>query len=220
MLNSLLLSQTANHIYRVTPNLTWYHLLGNLVTMNKQPRLSTTKHAVAARRYQIEMLYSQGLSTYQVADKLGIKADTVKHNLWQSGKIRKALGTDIEVEVAAWLSNSCKALLRLPGDHPYDLLVDGQRIDVKSSKINASGGYSFEITHKNAKPKIIYNHMDWLYLVFITKTAKLIYKADPRIFTGRRVVYFKADISQSIYPLQYLGSMPVAVDEGEVTKYK
>lgn len=158
----------------------------------------------------IHNLYFQGLSTSQVAKALGKTKASVKQYLYTRGLLRRALGRDIEEEVAIWLEKEGYHIVRQKGDHHFDLLVDGKKVDVKSSKVHfdkSDGSYSycFEIRHKQNLNKDIAD-LDYFFLVFISETSKSLYKLRANEVKVKRILKI-SNIDKTKYKLKYIGEV-------------
>lgn len=162
---------------------------------------------------QIRGMYdNQLLSTYQIAKILGAKPDTIKHNLMNSGGLRKAPGVDIEEKVLIWLKKKGYTVLAQKGDAPYDLLVDGIKVDVKSAHVCKDRDYfkyQFDIIHKQNKNKDIISKIDELYLVFLDEINKPIYKLATKYISHlkRSLRINRSLISK--YPIKLIGYLEI-----------
>lgn len=122
----------------------------------------------------------QKASTAEIAELTGRKKNTVICGLRKRGVLRRSLGRDIEDRVAGWLRKQGKIVIQQRGDAPFDLLVDGWRIDVKSSHISTEKypRYSFELQDlSNRKSFKNYSKsFDWFYLVLLDEKDIPIYR--------------------------------------------
>ncbi len=151
----------------------------------------------------------QGASTAEIAELMGRTKDTVKRGLWGRGVLRPSLGKDIEQEVAAWLTRQGKRVVLQKGDAPFDLLVDDERVDVKSahrSKSGASWAYRFQLQDvtKRVSLKNFAYELDSFYLVFLDDDGAPVYRLKSvavKIRCGLSVTH----IGRSKYPMQLLG---------------
>lgn len=119
----------------------------------------------------------QGASTAQIAELLGRKKNTVLQGLRYRGKLRPSLGKDVEEQVAKWLESVGFDVECQRGDAPYDLLVAGQRIDVKSAHKSKDRQYHFSLQTSNMpNVKDLQRSVDWFYLVFLDESGKPIFR--------------------------------------------
>jgi len=117
-----------------------------------------------------------GLSTRQIAREFGANPSSVKKSLKVRGVLRPSPGKDIERDVWFWLVGQANSLMRVKGDRPFDLLADGERIDVKSAK-ECQGRYTFALHHKDSKRTE--SVADWYWLVLKDRTHRPIYRCRP-----------------------------------------
>lgn len=175
--------------------------------MNSKPGRKRTKHV----DIWVDEYVNAGLSTYQLAEKYGVKQDTVKHSLYARGVVRKALGHGVENEVCRWLKEKGVNVEHQKGDAPFDMLCDGVRIDVKSAHLGMSSGYSryhFAIVHESSKGKNYRDKVDYFYLVFLDKENRPIYKlATSSVFVQRGLSIH--DSLNTKYPIELVGYLDV-----------
>lgn len=140
-------------------------------------------HRSAVVDEMVRLHFEEGLSTSQIATRLHMKKNSVLVSLRNRGVLRKALGVDIEEQVAKWYEKQGFTIKRQRGDAPYDLLVANERIDVKSANACYSmnhgkiyGKYHFDIQHRNSMQKDLGKELDWFLLVFLDRDGKPMYK--------------------------------------------
>lgn len=130
-------------------------------------------------------LYTQkNKSLLEISKLLNQKYDTVKRNLTYRKVIRKALGREIEEQVAKNLEKSGNIVLRQKGDFPFDFLLNHKkRVDVKSahkSKDRKYSRYCFQLYDGTAYgrkfQKNISEEVDSLFLVFLDEPNRPIYE--------------------------------------------
>lgn len=148
-------------------------------------------------------LHNSGYSTSEIAKILDKKKNTVIQSLRKYGILRRALGRDVEDEVAIWTCHFASSCFKMPGDCPFDLLVNGVRVNVKSSSLGKRG-YSFAIRHKQSKSDY-HKHVDEFYLVFLGSPGRPVYRLPSSYVNVSYGIGIPVDISQSKYPLQFLG---------------
>lgn len=149
-----------------------------------------------------------GLSTGQIADKYGYKKNTVLRHLWKQGLLRQGVGRAIEREVAIWLYPLAGAVFLMKGDCPFDLLVDGQRVNVKS----AVGSYTrngrfrrhlFTLSHAQSNADY-HAHVDQFYLVFRDMPYRPVYMLEAASLRVKSCLAI-CDPDESKYPLRLIG---------------
>src|SRR5690606_37913454 len=106
---------------------------GNDAITRSVRRTMPARYSTTPRVAEYIRLHLDGLSTAQIADRFKAKKNTVLKAIRHHGALRPALGRDVELDVAASTCRLAHSCYRMPGNHPYDLLVDGQRVDVKSA---------------------------------------------------------------------------------------
>ena len=126
---------------------------------------------------KIRELCEKGLSTYQIADKLGYKQNSVLVALRSIGKARKNMGWEIENKVVDWLVAQGKRITHRRGDAPYDILLEGERIDVKSVIDQKGDNMKFQLQCCKGKKalKDLHDTVDWFYLVFANDPKMPVY---------------------------------------------
>lgn len=144
-------------------------------------------------------------STAEIAELTGTKKNTVISILRYRGVLRRAPGRDIEEEVAQWYERQGNCVLRQRGDAPYDLLINGKRVDVKSAHLSKDGSYSFAIRHDERKSlKDLSAELDYFYLVFLSENGCPIYRLSSHDISVKRDLKIH-NIFNTKYPLQLLG---------------
>lgn len=130
---------------------------------------------------QIKKLYTEGgLTTYAIARELGLLQNSVLCALRRLEIVEKHIGRRVEDAVARWLERRGDTVVQQRGDAPYDLLVGGERVDVKSANPRSDEGwinYSFQLQCKKTRLhlKNLHESVDWFYLVFLGKPRVPIY---------------------------------------------
>lgn len=153
---------------------------------------------------QIE-LYNQGLSTYQIAQLMNTKQNNIYKNLRYYGVIREALGLSEERQVINYLrSIGYEIEEQIRGDAPYDALIQGYRVDIKSANLATNNRYYFEISHRNSN-KDYKTEVDWFTLLF--KDTGEIYNLNIKDINVKTTLSIPMKISTSKYPLKYVGSL-------------
>lgn len=147
----------------------------------------------------------EGLSTYQIADILKAKPDTIRHSLWSRGMIKRSLGKDIEEKVALWLEDKGNIVIRQKGDAPFDLLVNDKKVDVKSAHRSTDRKYSFQLQcGKNRKElKDLGKHVDWFYLTFLDEARVPVYKIQAFLLEAKQTLHVSGPACK--YPLVFVG---------------
>lgn len=112
-------------------------------------------------------LHEIGYSTRNIAEMFDMKKNSVIKTLQFHGKLRQAPGIAIEKEVAQRLRAK-----RMPGDHYFDLLWQGKKIDVKSSKKYNDGSYRFMLDTKSSKKRKS-NYLVDSYILVKTDTREM-----------------------------------------------
>ena len=129
----------------------------------------------------IENLYlKKELSSYKIAEFLNRKPNSIRCYLRNLGIARKHKGRVIEDKLARFLRNSGNYVTQQSGIAPYDLLMDGERIDVKSShKVIVNKGkpwqaYKFQLQDLKSRKELkdLHQCVDWFYLVFLSKLSQ------------------------------------------------
>lgn len=138
----------------------------------------------------------QGLSTYQIAERLQITPNSVRTSLRNHGLIRESLGKSIEKAVATMLTDMGHNVVHHRGDHYFDLTVDGEKIDVKSGHLTKEKypRYLFQLKDKKRPDDKGFNKdsIDWLYLVFLSDDQRPVFKL--------KAQEVKSHFNLSIYP--------------------
>lgn len=117
-------------------------------------------------------LHLLGYSTRRIAELFGMKKNTVLSVLKYHRVLRKNLGYDIERAVERWMKHAGHNVERMPGDAPYDLLIDGVKTDVKSA-VRSRGSFKFELQHKETIKRKTSRDVDALILVFKEKSYSM-----------------------------------------------
>ena len=141
---------------------------------------------------QICALYSSGLSSTDVARQLGINRDSVKWILRKYHLSRPPAGYNAETRVRDWLLLNGHRVTRQPWTSLYDLLVDGSRVDVKTSNssIHKIGVYrypfyQFVIYSQDRKTvKHITHEIDEFYLVLLDEHPSPVFTVASRELIG------------------------------------
>lgn len=149
-------------------------------------------------------LYEQGFSSYQVAALVHRKPDSIRHILRYAGVIRESKGRDIERLVAKWFKDRKFNVLEMPGDRPYDLLVEGLRIDVKSSTLHKDDKFNFELIHDLNKHKNNAKSFDLFLFVLLEDEMPMYLLGSSLIET--KMFSWRRD-HKTKYPLVYLGDL-------------
>lgn len=154
------------------------------------------KYIAPKTKLEIELHSEGGISVKAIAKLLGEKVNTVLVNLRNHGVLRRSAGRDIEELVAQWLEKQGKIVVRQRGDAPFDLLVDGKRIDVKSSHAHINDKsrpnylmYQFVIFHRQRKfAKDYQKELDLFYLVFLNEEGRPIYALAPKFIKRKHAI--------------------------------
>lgn len=153
----------------------------------------------------VRLHQEEDFSTAEIAKRLGVKKNTVIASLRHRGKLRPALGRDIEERVAQWYEARGARVVRQRGDAPFDFLIEKDRIDVKSSrKGKVSETFTFELLHKGSKKKLSY--IDKLLLVFIDNEKNPMFLLTTQGIPERSLLRMK-DPKLSKLPLQFIGNL-------------
>lgn len=124
-------------------------------------------------KLRMNAYYRHGMSTYNLAKTIRLPVSSIRRYLYDKGLIRRAPGRDIEDQVVAWAKKKGHRVFQLAGDEPYDALVDGVRVQIKSANPSTEDkphkkSYRFEINHdlarNNNKPS---DRFDELWLVLL-----------------------------------------------------
>ena len=143
------------------------------------------------------------LSTRQIAKKMGYKNYNSVIRLLKYHKVlKKSLGYDEEIKVFNWLKKQGLKVQRQRGDAYFDLLLNKEKIDVKSSNLNKDKRYSFQIRNDYSLNKNL-NLIDWFYLLF---DREILYKVKPSELIARRNLHI-SNPDKSKYNLIYVGNL-------------
>lgn len=155
----------------------------------------------------------QGASTAEIAELLGRKKNTVLQGLRLRGVLRQALGRDIEIEVTKWLRSQGKSVINQRGDAPFDILVDGERVDIKSSHMNKDGRYGFSLQDRSNRvsDKNFSVEFDSFYLVFLDEDGVPVYRVGSANITARYSIGI-THLNKTKYPMQLIGYLRVRTD--------
>lgn len=163
------------------------------------------------RTDQYIKMYQQGFSTYQIAKKFNRTPANIALVLKYWGVPRRHLGDDIEIKVMNWLEDRGHEVIRQGGKSPYDLLVNNQKIDIKSAhetydKWNKKYSYSFQLQSmpnrtylKNFKKEI-----DSFYLVFLNEDKVPMYKLLSKDVEATQTLRIFSHLIKK-YPLKLVG---------------
>ncbi|ULH14467.1 sigma-70 region 4 domain-containing protein [Deinococcus sp. KNUC1210] len=134
-------------------------------------RKSSQQEVVAA--------HMQGFLHYEIAGLLGISVSTVKRRLsglnLTSNHRSNRLGKEGEALMAATLRSKGVAVETMPNGHPFDLLVAGWRVDVKTTgTLLDDGGFKFWLPNVRPSfraayryPKNYQRDTDFIVLTFL-----------------------------------------------------
>lgn len=157
---------------------------------------------------QIE-LYTNGLSTYEVAKITGLRPSTIRSNIRRYGLMRTRWELETEEEVAKWFESLDSTVERQPGDAPFDMKVYGRRIDVKTAHKNIDGRYTFKLKYGQSLHKKTIEDLDALLLVFMDIAKKpmfLVEFEDVQHLSGLAL-----KLESPKYPMQFLGYLDRSV---------
>lgn len=153
---------------------------------------------------KIIKMYAKGKSTRQVADKLGLKKNSVLWYLRSKGLLRKNIGYEIEQKVGDWLIKKGLTIERQRGDAPYDIKCAGRRVDVKGAHIGKTGYYHFRVQyHQSIHKKTSYD-LDELLLVFQDEPNLPMYIL-PFSEIENNLRGFAVNLVSPKYPMTFLG---------------
>ena len=158
----------------------------------------------------IEELYKNfGFSINKIARFLKVERTTILWHLKRRGLANKHPGRIIEEEVANWLKQRKKTVVAQRGDWPFDLLVDGEKIDVKSTSQQADRwGYRFQLQclKERKQPKDLYLSVDKYYLVFLDLPDRPIYSLESHLVEQyQQMLMLPLGLNSKKYPLQFIG---------------
>lgn len=158
---------------------------------------------------EYKKLYSSGMSTYEIAKHLKKSPAAVRAVLRRWGFIKPSLGTIVENKVEKWLIGNGKKVIRQKGDAPFDMLVNGKRIDVKSANLciqkNQKPCYKFQLHDgANSGEKDLSSYIDFFYLVFLGKSGTPIYSLDIEQVTANYTLSIP-DSNKTKYELKFMG---------------
>jgi hypothetical protein len=151
-------------------------------------------------------LYKKGLSINKISKLLSINRDRVRAILTYRGLTRLAPGRAMEKKVATFLEDRGHKVERQKGDRPFDLLVDGKRIDVKSAHLSGKflDGWRFEMQHDFSREKIHANFIDEFYLVFMENENNRIFCLDSNEVHVKKMLRIPRSFNTK-YNLKYIG---------------
>ena len=159
---------------------------------------------------EIYLHTDNGASVYESAELLGRKPNSVIHNLRRHKVLRRALGRDIEEEVAQWFEKQGLTVARQRGDAPFDILAGSERIDVKSANLSQNGNYPRyyfqlqDLSNRSTLKKFTL-HLDSFLLVFLSEDNAPMYTLNPDDVLSKASISIPKNISNSKYPLQFIG---------------
>ena len=116
--------------------------------------------------------HKNNVSILQIARELGVCPSSVRYHLKRDGfSPNKILGKDQEKMVTTLEEINGKKVTIMPIHHPFDLLIDGVRVDVKSarpSKVKLQKRYLFQLQDLTQRKvvKKLKDLIDTYYLVF------------------------------------------------------
>jgi len=156
-------------------------------------------------------LYMNGESSYSIARLLNIDASYVRSIIKKAGIARNP-GRDIEKLVRNKLLKEGHQVEQMKGDYPFDLLVDGKRIDVKSASLTINNkkancfGYKFQIqdgSHRKTM-KDFKKLIDEFYLVFLDLPDQPIYSIDSQVINANYTISIPPTFATK-YPIKFMG---------------
>jgi hypothetical protein len=155
--------------------------------------------------YQIYLHTVKNLSTSQIANKLGMKKNTIIQNLRYHKKLKQSLGRDIEEKIAQWFEKNHIKIIRQKGDCSFDLLIFNQRINVKSAHFQKNEHqYKFAVVYKNTKYVDYHKEVDYFILVFLDEPGIPFYSlksSEVNVTSGITI----HNLFNTKYPLQFVG---------------
>ena len=181
---------------------------GNNMLEIKEARLSRSERV----DNMVDCHVNKGMSTAQIALLLGLKKNSVLQALRYRGVLRKALGVDIEEKVAQWYERRGMVVKRQRGDNPFDLMISGERYDVKSAHKTVTDKYgnnAYKIQLQSRKTrksdKDFSKHIDWFLFVFLDDDSSMckIRSTDINV----KYTLSVSDIKKTHLPLQFVGNL-------------
>lgn len=162
----------------------------------------------------IEKMYQKNMSTYFIAKELGIKPNSVRAYLHRKGIKKDSLGRMAEKIVQLWLEKNGNHVISQRGDHPFDLLVNGERVDVKASNLSKENTFCFQTQDVESKRnnfirKTLKNYaksFDWFYLVFIFNNSVKLFRLRAEAVSVKRTLKICCHLKTK-YPIEYLGDL-------------
>lgn len=158
---------------------------------------------------EIKLHTQDGLSVYQIADRLKQKKNTVLKNLQYYGVLRKNTGFNTEFLAEQFFKKQGLFVVRQKGDAPFDLIVGREFIDVKSASRGVDGRFTFQLQDIRARkePKD-FSNIDWFLIVFIEdELGNPMYKVRPTEINAKQTLCIK-NPEESKLPLQFVGYLP------------
>ena len=161
-------------------------------------------------------MYGSGLSIHKLSRVFAIHRRTVMFHLRQNGFVLpERLGKDVERAVARRLSESGAVVTTQPENAPYDLLVDGLRVDVKSaSRSRHRGGtrYIFQLQDvtERKKVKAFDESVDYFYLAFLDAPNRPVYALSTHQELPQSSLSV-TDIERCKYPLEFVCNLEIEV---------
>lgn len=171
------------------------------------------KHTPTPATQAILDAYNSGESARGIAKRMRRKKNSIVTLIRSHGLMRTPPSKLIEHEVAAWASRFASSCRLMPGDAPFDMLLDGSRIDVKSAHLNARfSGYYFAVGHKESL-KDPAKHIDWYYLVFLDLSGRPVYRMPQHEIKVKRTIHIPVTLKTK-YTLELLGHLDDAFGTG------
>lgn len=163
----------------------------------------------AQTQHYIE-LHESGLSTREIAEKLGVTKNGVISVLRYWGKCRRAPGVEWEDKVESAMTMFGHDVQRMPGDHPFDFVIDGQHVEVKSAASHVQNkygttAYGFDINHKDSAVNNL-PLVDYYLLVFTDKPLVPMYRLDAREVTAKSYLKIPSSLNTK-YNLVWVGNL-------------
>lgn len=163
-------------------------------------------------RRQLE-LYDQGLGSNRVAKIMGVHPTTVTLNVKKYGTIRKGFGMVYEEKVAKYMQNAGKTVIRTRSIDPFDMLIDGEKVDVKSAKCcprtkQSGGGYGFHMNYSKGRTseKNIQESCDYYILVFTDRPGVPMYRLNAKDVKVEKLLRITWSLYTK-YNLQFIGNL-------------
>lgn len=126
----------------------------------------------------LRLYVDERLSARQIAKRYGVTPGHVLGVLHYHRVLRPSPGKDIERDVLEWVVGRYPSAMKQKGDRPFDLLIAGERIDVKSAKESMVGGkyprFVFAIHHKLSGRTT--SEADWYWFVLKDRPGRPIYR--------------------------------------------